>query len=148
MVMQPGWWSSMIEKSLRVRWTAAVQTSRLDAELAVGVAAVPGSALALRARQLTTRRKREALARALCDAVGDARDQTALRGLRFPVHRANVVAARPVIDDVVALLRAPEEVEARGVARVNRIIADGTGPLYRFGHGDLAGRLGAARAAM
>ncbi|BCI53425.1 hypothetical protein NIIDNTM18_27030 [Mycolicibacterium litorale] len=133
---------------LWLRWTASLRASRLDAQLAVGAAPTPGTALAARATQLTARRKREALARALCDAVRDAHDRTALRGLRFPVDRANVAAAQPVIEDVVARLRAPHRVEARGVARVNRIVADGTGPLYRSGRGDLAGRLGAAHAAM
>ncbi|BBY15939.1 hypothetical protein [Mycolicibacterium litorale] len=134
--------------TLQARLFAAVRASRLDAELAVGAAVAPGTALAVRATRLSTRRKREAMARTLCDAVSDSRDSTALRGLRNPVHRTNVAAARPVIDDVVARLRAPQPLGVRGLARLSRIVEDGTGPLYRFGRGDLVGRLQAARAAM
>lgn len=137
-----------MENTLRSRWTAMVRASRLDTQLAVGATAAPGTALAARASRLTTRNHREFLARILCEALGDARDRTAFRGLRTPVHRVNVAAAAPVIDDVVAILRAPQPVDARGLARLSRILADGKGPLYRFGRGDLVGRLEAARAAM
>ena len=34
------------------------------------------------------------------------------------------------------------------MARLRQILADGSGPLYRFGRGDLNGRLGAALAAL
>ncbi|TFV58012.1 hypothetical protein E4P42_13230 [Mycobacterium sp. PS03-16] len=132
----------------RARWTARMCARRLDVALAVGTPAVPGSALAVRAARLTSRREREALARTLCRAVGDARDTTALMTLRVPVHRTNILSARTVIESVVARLRGPDAVEARGVARLCRILEDGTGPMYRFGRGDLAGRLGAALAAM
>lgn len=53
-----------------------------------------------------------------------------------------------MIEALVGRLRAPHPIDARGVARLNRILADGTGPLYRFGRGDLSGRLQAALAAM
>jgi hypothetical protein len=80
--------------------------------------------------------------------VRDSGDRTAFRGGRITLHRANIEAARPAIDDVVARLRAADAINARGVARVHRILADGNGPLYRFGRGDLVGRLGAAHCAM
>ncbi|KUI35004.1 hypothetical protein [Mycobacterium sp. GA-2829] len=127
---------------------AMVRASRLDAALAVGAPTHPGTALAARATQLTSRRHREALARTLCDAVRDSGDRTGLIALRSPIHRANVDAARTAIGDVVARLRAPAPVSARGVARLHRILADGTGPLYRYGRGDLVGRLGAVSAAL
>lgn len=132
----------------RARWGARVRAGRLDAALAVGAPVEPGSAMAVRAARLTSRREREALARTLCRAVSDAHDTTALMTLRVPVHRTNVQSAAGTIDAVVRRLRAPGAVDARGVARLCRILEDGTGPMYRFGRGDLVGRLGAALAAM
>jgi hypothetical protein len=137
----------MTDRTL-AKWTATLRAAHLDAELAVGAAVAPGTALAVRATRLTTRRHREALAHTLRDALRDSRDDTAFRGLRFPVHRSNIAEARPVIDEIVERLCAPHAVDPRGVARLHRILADGNGPLYRFGRGDLTGRLGAARAAM
>lgn len=134
--------------SLWTKCAATFGTSRLDAQLAVAVTVTPGSALAVRAARLTTRRHREALARRLRRAVRDSGDRTAFRGGRTTLHRGNIEAARPAIDDVVASLRATNTINARGVARVHRILDDGSGPLYRFGRGDLVGRLGAARRAM
>jgi hypothetical protein len=134
--------------SVWMTWAAAFRASRLDAQLAVDLTVRPGSALAVRAARLTSRRHRESLARRLCRTVRDSSDTTAFRGGRITLHRANIDAARPTIDDVVARLRAPERIDARGVARVHRILADGSGPLYRYGRGDLVGRLGAARCAM
>jgi hypothetical protein len=34
------------------------------------------------------------------------------------------------------------------MARLRRVLSDGGGPLYRYGEGDLRGRLGAALAAL
>jgi hypothetical protein len=58
----------------------------------------------------------------------------------------NVTAAEHLIDRVTLRLHAAEPVSALGMARLRRILADGTGPLYRSGRGDLTGRLGAALA--
>jgi hypothetical protein len=134
--------------SLWAKWVAVLRTAHLDRHLAVAVTVTPGSALAVRAARVTSRRHREALARRLCRTVRVSRDTTAFRGGRTTLHGANIDAARPTIDDIVARLRAPERIDARGVARVHRILADGSGPLYRYGRGDLVGRLGAARRAM
>lgn len=45
-------------------------------------------------------------------------------------------------------LHSPRPVTARGMARLRLLLADGGGPLYRFGRGDLEGRLMAAFAAL
>ena len=34
------------------------------------------------------------------------------------------------------------------MARLRQVLSDGAGPLYRYGRGDLGGRLGAALAAL
>ena len=66
----------------------------------------------------------------------------------MPLHVPNITAAEDVIDAVTLRLHSPRPVNARGMARLRQILSDGTGPLYRYGRGDLRGRLGAALAAL
>ena len=67
---------------------------------------------------------------------------------RLPMHRANIASAEALIDEVTLRLHAPHPVSARGMARLRQLPSHGTSPLYRYGRGDLAGRLGAALAAL
>jgi hypothetical protein len=134
--------------SWHARWTARTRAARLDAALAVGAPPVAGTALAVRAARLTSRAERDALAHTLSRALRDAHDSAAWVTLRVPLHRTNIADAEPAIDDVIARLSGPHPVAARGVARLTRMLADGHGPFYRFGRGDLSGRLRAALAAM
>ena len=76
------------------------------------------------------------------------RTTRATRSGRVPMHRANIASAEALIDEVTLRLHAPHPVSARGMARLRQLLSDGTGPLYRYGRGDLAGRLGAALAAL
>lgn len=137
--------------SVRARLTARVHTTRLDAMLAVGVPAPDGSALAVRAARLTSQAKRAAIARALRHAVRYASSQENRRPAlpaRASLHRNNIAAAADIIDTITLRLHAPIPVDARGMARLNRVLADNHGPLYGSGRGDLSGRLGAALAAL
>lgn len=134
--------------SWRARWTARFRAAELDAALAVGARPAPHSALAIRAARLTSRRERDALAQTLTRALRDAHDNAAWVSLCVPLHRSNIVAAEAAIGDVVARLTDTQSVGARGVARLRRVLTDGHGPFYRFGRGDLTGRLQAALAAM
>ena len=134
--------------SIRARLTARIRAGRLDAMLAVGVPTPPGSAMAARAARLTSTSDREAIALALRRCVHEATNDTVLWTSRIPLHRKNIAAAVPAIDAITLRLHAPPAVDARGMARLNRVINDGLGPLYAFGHGDLTGRLGAALAAL
>lgn len=102
----------------------------------------------MRAARLTSRRERDALAGDLARAVCGAHDATAWLALRDPLNRSNIIAAEAEIDEVIARLSGPRPVDARGVARLRRVLTDGHGPYYRFGRGDLAGRLRAALTAM
>lgn len=88
------------------------------------------------------------MAKTLSRALHDAHDTAAWMTLRVPIHRTNIVAAEAALGDVIARLTGPQPVDARGVARMCRILTDGHGPFYRFGRGDLTGRLRAALAAM
>ena len=134
--------------SIRARVTARLRARRFDRALAVGVPAPAGSALAAHAARLTSVAERETVARVLRRAVCDAKDTRATRSGRVPMHRANIVSAEALIDEVRLRLHVPHPVSARGMARLRQLLSNGTSPLYRHGRGDLAGRLGAALAAL
>ena len=132
--------------SLAARVTARLRAYQLDRQLAVGVPAPAGSALAVHQARLTSVAEREAIARTLRLAVCDARRGGTARSSRIPVHPANIAAAEDLIDTITLRLHSPRPVSARGMARLRVVLSDGCGPLYRFGRGDLNGRLGAALA--
>jgi hypothetical protein len=134
--------------SMRSRLTARLLAGRLDRLLAVGAPAPAGSALAAHEARLTSSAEREAIARSLRATVADARGRGLLLSSRVPLHVPNIAAAQDVIDAVTLRLHSPRPVSARGMARLRQILGDGTGPLYRYGRGDLRGRLGAALAAL
>jgi hypothetical protein len=133
--------------SMRSRLTARLRAGRLDGLVAVGVPAPAGSVLAAHEARLTSTTEREAIARSLRAAVADARDGLLLSS-RVALHAPNIAEAEDVIDAVTLRLHSPRPVSARGMARLRQILGDGTGPLYRYGRGDLRGRLGAALAAL
>ena len=130
------------------RLTARLCAGRLDAALAVGVPAQAGSALAVHAARLTSTPEREAIARSLRRAVHDSHDDSTALSTRVPLHRANIARAEDLIDGITLRLHSPRPVSPRGMARLRRLLSDGGGPMYQFGHGDLEGRLGAALAAL
>jgi hypothetical protein len=132
--------------SLVARVTARLRAYQLDRQLAVGVPAPAGSALAVHQARLTSVAEREAIARALRLAVGDARARATPRSSRIPVDPSNIAAAEDLIDAITLRLHSPRPVSARGMARLRVVMSDGSGPLYRYGRGDLSGRLGAALA--
>lgn len=134
--------------SIRARLAARLRAGRFDRLLAVGVPAPAGSALAAHEARLTSTAERAAIARSLRTTVADARGRGLLLSSRMPLHVPNITAAEDVIDAVTLRLHAPRPVSARGMARLRQILSDGTGPLYRYGRGDLRGRLGAALAAL
>src|ERR1700752_2539372 len=134
--------------SLLARVTARLRANQLDRQLAVGVPAPAGSALAVHQVRLTSVPERESIARALRQAVRDARFGGAPRSPRIPVHSTNIAAAEDLIDAITLRLHSPRPVSVRGVARLRLVMSDGCGPLYRYGRGDLSGRLGAALAAL
>ncbi|MCV7279071.1 hypothetical protein H7J88_05355 [Mycolicibacterium flavescens] len=128
------------------RLIARIKAADFDRRLAVGAPAPAGSALAAHCARLTSPREREAVTRALRRIVRDARGRGPLMSSRVPLHTPNIAAAEDLIDDITLRLHSPRPVAARGMARLRVLLADGTGPLYRYGRGDLTGRLGAALA--
>lgn len=134
--------------SMTSRLAARLRASRLDRLIAVGVPAPAGSAQAAHEARLVSTAEREAIARSLRTAVADARGRGLLLSSRVPLNVPNITAAAEMIDAVTLRLHSPRPVSARGMARLRQILGDGTGPMYRYGRGDLGGRLGAALAAL
>jgi len=133
--------------SVVARLIARLCAEKFDHQLAVGVPAAVGSALAAHQARVTSTYEREAIARSLRRAVNDA-DSGAVFSSRIPVHPRNIAAAKELIDTITLRLHSPQPVNARGMARLRRVLSDGGGPLYWYGKGDLGGRLGAALAAL
>lgn len=133
--------------SMTARLAARLRASRLDRLIAVGVPAPAGSAQAAHEARLVSTAEREAIARSLRTAIADVRGGLLL-STRVPLHVPNIAAAEDMIDTVTLRLHSPRPVSARGMARLRQILSDGTGPMYRYGRGDLRGRLGAALAAL
>jgi hypothetical protein len=132
--------------SLWARAVARMRAGHFDAQLAVGVPAPADTPLGAHARRVTSHRERESLACSLRRAVRDAHDTGALLAMRMPLHRPNVVAAEKLFEDIALRLQSHRPVSAIGMARLRRVLADGSGPMYRYGRGDLTGRLGAVLA--
>jgi hypothetical protein len=133
--------------SIAARVVARLRADKFDHQLAVGVPAPAGSALAVHQARLTSTAEREAIAWSLRVAVRDSHTG-AVFSSRIPVHPRNVAAAEELIDAITLRLHSPRPVRARGMARLRRVLSDGSGPLYWYGEGDLGGRLGAALAAL
>ena len=133
---------------LRARATAKLFANRLDRLLAVGAPVTEGSALAVHAARLTSVSEREAIARSLRRSVDQARERNIRLSSAVPLNVPNILAAQYRIDEVTLRLHSPRPVTPRGIARLRVLLADGVGPMYRYGTGDLEGRLGAALAAL
>ena len=134
--------------SLLAHVTARLRAYQLDRQLAVGVPAPAGSALAIHEARVTSMAERESIAWALRRAVHDARTGSPPLSARIPVHFNNIAAAADLIDTITLRLHSPRPVSARGMARLRVVLSDGCGPMYESGRGDLSGRLGAALAAL
>jgi hypothetical protein len=109
--------------------TARLRADSLDRELARGVAPESCGALTLRARRLIGPSARAALARQLRRVVNDARGGHVWMS-RVPVRRPEVLDAADELDVLADRLTAPGPVDVRGVAQVQLLLTDGTGPLY------------------
>ncbi|GAT10653.1 hypothetical protein H7I77_26210 [Mycolicibacterium novocastrense] len=132
--------------SRRARMVARLRANKFDRMAAVGGVAPQSDAYAAHCARLMSTAEREAVARALRRIVRDARGHGPLMSSRVPLHVPNIAAAEDVIDEITLRLHSPRPVGARGMARLRILLADGAGPVYRYGRGDLVGRLGAAMA--
>jgi hypothetical protein len=120
---------------LRDRLMARLRAGALDRELARGVAPESCGALTLRARTLIGPSARATLARQLRRVVSDARGGHVWLS-RVAVRRPEVLDAADDLDLLATRLAAPGPVDVRGVAQVQLLLTDGTGPLYFRGATD------------
>jgi hypothetical protein len=139
----------MLHWPLHVRLAARLLAPRLDRQLATGVVGPIGGLLDHHAMRLESERERREIAGVLMRSLLQARAGSRASGHPcILVNRHNLIAAEALIDDIVCRLLMQPRVHARGMARLRALIADGRGPFYEVGSGDLDGRLRAARAAL
>ncbi len=141
------------------RVLARSRAARLDRELAEGASPEANATLAARAARLTSTEFRRDLAaslRRILAAAGEpvpAPDARALLGsarpIRVPVRATRVSQSAPLLAELASRLLQPGPVPVDGVAMVARLLADGTGPLYReAARDDLDAVAGQAAAAL
>jgi hypothetical protein len=113
-------------------WLVAhLRARRLDRQLGEGAVSWCSQIHAARAVQLTGDRHRRGLARSLERLVENAEDPTArFISAVIPPCREQVREAMPLLLTVASRLRSAEPVDARGVARLRALLADGSGPCY------------------
>jgi len=149
-----GWWvDSLPAEDAASVWAlvaahlcARLLPHRYDRLLVSGARPRPGTALAVHAERIASVREREAVARSLRRCLADAAVPDSMLCSRIPLHTDNIQSAEAVIDDITLWLHSPRAVSAHGVAGLRRILADGSGPLFAGGRGDLEARLRATLA--
>jgi len=116
--------------AIGLRLRVFLRQGSLDEMLAAGADPSERPELSLRALQLTSRRHRHALADGLEKAIKIAE----IGGRRLtaspPLARRDVRSCRASLLGLVRDLRSGSEVHPAGVARVHRLLTDGTSPLY------------------
>ncbi len=132
------------ESLLWARFAAWLRPGLYDRRLASGATVHAETPLAFHAERLTSVRERESVARSLRRCIDDAHDASPFRSVRPEINAGEVVAAETIIDDITLRLHSQRPVTARGMAELRLLLGDGGGPLYRYGRGDLRGRLTAA----
>jgi len=128
------------------RVAARVRPASLDRALIAGADADSSEALAARAAMLTSRRTRvhlaEGLERALRDGHGPTRRWSAV------APGSPLLANVAVVRELALLLRDDAPLHPPGVAILNQLLTDGSGPAYRGEPRDAGRVLEQARAAM
>jgi hypothetical protein len=116
---------------LAARLNARLHAPTLDRELASGIAPWRSPPHAARALQLTRERNRRGLARSLERLIEQAHEPRGLyRGAVVEPCREQVLEALPVMLSVAGRLRSVDPIDARGIARLNILLSDGSGPCY------------------
>jgi hypothetical protein len=116
--------------TLGVRIRALVHRGRLDGMLADGADPASSAELALRASRLTRRGYRRALADSFDEAVSIAEGRELRLSAVPPLARREVRAARAALLELSRALRSERHVSPAGVALAQRLLTDGSGPLY------------------
>jgi len=118
----------------------------LDRRLAAGADPAATPALARRARQLTSRRRRTALAGDILNLVKAAEQPERGVGAAVPLQRREILFERHLLLGLADDLVSDDALSPGGVALVARLLTDGASPLYA--DGSLRRALTQARAAL
>ncbi|MFZ0172947.1 MAG: hypothetical protein WAL04_14785 [Acidimicrobiales bacterium] len=116
---------------LRDRLVVRLRAARIDQELSEGASPESTVALALRAQRLAAPESRRKLARDLEGIAAHADPGVELRPLRISLCRARIREAAAELGAVSDRLLSSGPVAARGVAKLEVLLADGCGPLYQ-----------------
>ena len=128
------------------RLLAQARGGSLDRALIAGFDPAGSRLMAARALTLGSSRTRASLAAGLERLLEAAQGPPSMRRVR---PRSDAVVANALeLRAVAAALRSSSPLYARGVAVIDELLSDGTGPAYRGDADALARRLGEARAAM
>jgi hypothetical protein len=133
-----------------MRMWARLFPGRYDQQIDHEIRVVAGTPLAAHYLRLASRREREDMAEALTLLLRDA-DQlpgTYNHSARVPIRGDVVQQSADVVQDVLARLRGPLPVRARGMARLRLLLSDGRSPVYRTGTGSFAAAMRGVLAAL
>jgi len=116
------------------RLLTALHSWRLDHDLAAGASPEASAQLALRGLRLVRLKERRALARSLRRLLEEAgRPQPRLFRSASPIRADRVAQVHAELARLEERLLTPGPVSAQGMAQVNVLLTDGTGPLYQHG---------------
>ena len=116
--------------AITLRMKVALRRLALTEQLADGADPTSTPALALRASQLTSPRRRRQMARTLRRTVTEARQPSVTRALTSIINRRAVMASADAIQVTIGRLASPEPVTPKGMAMLERMITDGSSSLY------------------
>jgi hypothetical protein len=115
------------------RWSRALArllAAGLDRQLASGRSPESSRFLAARAHVLVSPAMRRELAADLANVIAQAGRPAVMRNPRVPINRSSILACEPEIRETITALLTQSPAPARGAAMVNRLLSDGSGPLY------------------
>jgi hypothetical protein len=130
---------------LALRLRVRLRRHRLDGLVARATVRPGDRALALREAQLAGPRERERVAAGLERSLRAPPPR--MPSAAVPIDRAAAEVARPILEELIAALRAPAAVDARGVALARSLVTDACSPLFLPPHPEEADQEGLSRAA-
>jgi len=121
----------------------------LDRSLAAGADPAASPELSRRARQLTSRRRRAALAASIRNLLDAAERRPRGFTAVVPIQRGRILGERQLLLQLAEDLESQDELKPSGIALVERLLIDGGSPVYVDGpEGALHGALVHAHAAL
>ena len=126
-----------------------LQRGALDRSIARGADPNASPELSRRARQLRSPRRRAALAQGIRNLIDAAEEPRRPYTAAVPLQRREILREREALLQLAADLVSDDQLGARGIALVDRMLTDGSSPVYSPGaEGELRRALTHARAAL